>query len=81
MYRELTGRVTTSVLRDGSPIPCVVRDQGTERDRERAVGHFVMDAVAGARGTLGRHETGDVPPKPPATIFLSIVLGLPFVLP
>ena len=39
-------------LRDGFPIPCVVMDQGTER----AVGHFVMDAVADARRTQGRHE-------------------------
>ena len=31
-----------------------------------------MDAVAGARWTPGRHETGGVPPKPPATILLSL---------
>ena len=43
-------------------------DQGTER----AVVHFVMDAVAGARWTPGRHETGGVPPKSPATNLLSL---------
>ena len=31
-----------------------------------------MDAVAGARRTPGRLETGGVPPKPPATILLSL---------
>ena len=46
--------------------------QGTER----TVVHFVMNAVAGARWTPGRHETGGVPPKPPATILLSV---LPYV--
>ena len=33
---------------------------------------FPMDAVAGARRTPGRLKTGGVPPKPPATIFLSL---------
>ena len=49
---------------------------------ERAVVDFLMDAVAGARRTPGRHKTGGVPPKPPATIPLSValsVLGLWFV--
>ena len=46
-------------------------DQGTER----AVGYFVMDAVAGAR-TLWRHKTGGVPPKPPATFLLSGARGV-----
>ena len=31
-----------------------------------------MDAVAGARRTSGRHKTGGVPPKPPATPLLSL---------
>ena len=31
-----------------------------------------MDAVAGARRTPGRLKTGGVPPKPPATILLSL---------
>ena len=44
-------------------------NQGTER----AVVHFVMNAVAGDRWTPGRHETGGVPPMPPATIFLSLL--------
>ena len=48
--------------------PCVVMDQGTER----AVVYFVMDAVAGARRTPGRHETGGVPPKSPATTLLAL---------
>ena len=43
-------------------------DQGTER----VVVYLVMDAVAGARGTPGRLKTGGVPPKPPATILLSL---------
>ena len=43
-------------------------DQGTER----AVVYLVMDAVAGARRTPGRHETGVVPPKSPATTLLSL---------
>ena len=43
-------------------------DQGTER----AVVYFVTDAVAGARRTPGRHETGGVPPKSPATTLLSL---------
>ena len=42
------------------------------RHRERTVVNFVMDAVAGARRTPGRHKTGGVPPKPPATILLSL---------
>ena len=33
---------------------------------------FPMDAVAGARRTSGRLKTGGVPPKPPATILLSL---------
>ena len=46
----------------------------------------LMDAVAGARRTPGRLETGGVPPKPPATFSLSLsvalnVLGLWFALP
>ena len=46
----------------------------------------MMDAVAGARRTPRRHETGGVPPKPPATILFSLsvapgVLGLRFALP
>ena len=32
-----------------------------------------MDAVAGARRTPGRHKTGGVPPKPPATTLLSLL--------
>ena len=36
-------------LRDVSLVPCVVMNQGTER----AVVHFVMNAVAGARQTPG----------------------------
>ena len=46
--------------------------------------YFLTGAVAGSRRTPGRHKTGGVPPKPPATIFLSVtlgVLGLRFVLP
>ena len=75
-------QVTTSVLRDGAPIQCAVMDQGKER--ERVVNDFVMDAVAGARRIPGRHKTGGVPPKPPATILLSLalsVLGLRFAPP
>ena len=34
--------------------------------------HIVMDAVADARRTPGRRKTGGVPPKPPATILLSL---------
>ena len=44
--------------------------------------HFVMDAVAGARRTPGRHKTGSV--SPPAAVLLSLapfVLGLRFALP
>ena len=37
---------------------------------------FVMNAVAGARRTPGRLKTGGVPPKPPATIFLSLLPSL-----
>ena len=33
---------------------------------------FQMDAVDGARRTPGRLKTGGVPPKPPATILLSL---------
>ena len=33
---------------------------------------FPMDAVAGARRTPERLKTGGVPPKPPATILLSL---------
>ena len=33
---------------------------------------FPMDAVAGARRTPERLKTGGVPPKPPATIFISL---------
>ena len=33
---------------------------------------FPTDAVAGARRTPGRLKTGGVPPKPPATIFISL---------
>ena len=50
----------------------------------RVVDDFVMAAVAGARRTPGRHKTGGVTPKPPATIPLSLVpdvLGLRFALP
>ena len=47
-------------------------DQGTER----AVVHFVTDAVAGARRTPGRLETGGIPPKPPATTLLSLLPSL-----
>ena len=53
-----------------SLVPCFVMHQGTERQRD--VAHFVMDAVAGARRTRGRHKTGGAPPKPPATISLSL---------
>ena len=38
--------------------------------------HFVTDAVAGAGRTPGRHKTEGVPPKPPATILLSVALGV-----
>ena len=37
---------------------------------------FVMNAVAGARRTPGRLKTGGVPPKTPATIFLSLLPSL-----
>ena len=61
--------------------PYIVMHQGTER----ADVYFVMDAVAGARRTPGRHETGGVPPKSPATTLLSLwplcVLGLRFAPP
>ena len=40
--------------------------------REMVV-HSLMDAVAGARRTPGRHETGGVPPKPAATTLLSLL--------
>ena len=44
---------------------------------------FPMDAVAGARRTPGRLKNGGVPPKPPATILLSlwpsVFLGLRIV--
>ena len=33
---------------------------------------FVMNVVAGARRTPGRLKTGGVPPKPPATVFISL---------
>ena len=56
-------------LRDASAIPCVMMNQGTER----AVVNFVMDAVTGAHHTPGRHKTGGVPPKPPATVLLSLL--------
>ena len=49
---------------------------------ERTVVYVAMDAVAGARRTPGRHKTGGVPPKPPATLLLSVpsdVLGLRIV--
>ena len=61
-------------LRDGS------RDRSGHR--ERAVGHFVMDAVAGARRTPGRHKTGGIPAShnPSLTVALS-VLGLRFAVP
>ena len=39
--------------------------------------HFLMDAVAGARRTPGRLETGGVPPKTPATNpSFSVALGV-----
>ena len=66
------------VLRDGSAVPCFVMHQGSER----TVVCVAMDAVAGARRTPGRHKTGGVPPKPPATLLLSVpcnVLGLRFI--
>ena len=47
----------------------------------RVVVCYAMDAVAGARQTPERLKTGGVPPKPPATILLSValsVLGLRF---
>ena len=72
-------RTENSRLRDASPVPCFVTNQGTER----AVLTFVLDAVAGVRRT-GQYNTGGVPPKPPATIFLSAalrVLGLRFTRP
>ena len=46
---------TSPVRRDGSGHREMVID-------------FVMNAVAGARRTPGRHKTGGVPPKTPATI-------------
>ena len=49
-----------------------VRAQALSEVTERAVVYFVMDAVAGARRTPGRHKTGGVPPKPPATLLLSL---------
>ena len=51
---------------------------------ERTVVYVSMDAVAGARRTPGRHKTGGVPPKPPATPLLSVPLnglGLRFIVP
>ena len=51
---------------------------------ERTVVHVSMDAVAGARRTPGRHETGGVPTMPPATLLLSVPvdgLGLRFIVP
>ena len=63
------------------------QEKATRRDgsghREMVV-DSLMDAVAGARRTPGRLETGGVPSKPPATILLSVplgVLGLRFALP
>ena len=58
-----------AVLRDGSTFQCFVMHQGLER----TVVYVAMDAVAGARRTSGRHKTGGVPPKPPATISLSLL--------
>ena len=49
-------------------IPSVLMHQGTER----AVVNFLMNLVAGTHRTRGLHETGGVPPKPPATILLSV---------
>ena len=43
----------SAVLRDESLFPCIVMDQGTER----VVVDYVMNAVAGARGTPGRLKT------------------------
>ena len=59
-------------LHQRPPVPCVVMDRGPER----AVAHFVMNAVAGARRTPGRQETGGAPPKSPATILLSLLPSL-----
>ena len=66
-------------LRLASPVACFVMHQGRERDNA----HFVMEAVAGARRTRGRRKTGGAPPKPPATIPVSVALsnlGLRFAL-
>ena len=46
----------------------------TKKKTESTVVYFVMDNVAGARQTPGRHKTGGVAPKPPATILLSAAL-------
>ena len=59
---------TSQDVRDASPVPCFVSNQGTER----AMDNFVVDAVADTRRTPERHDTGGVPPKPPATILLSL---------
>ena len=61
-------------------------DESGRRDgsghREMVV-DFPTNVVAGARRTPGRLKTGGVPPKPPATIFISlwpsVFLGLRIV--
>ena len=81
MVRPVFGKIVRSpVLPDASSVPRFATDQGAER----AVVYFVTGAVPGARRTPVRNKTGGVPPKPPATIPLSVtfaVLGLRFVLP
>ena len=49
-------------------------DQGTER----CLLTPLMDAVAGARRTPGRLETGGVPSKPPASTLVSVPSGVIF---
>ena len=63
-------------LRDASPVPCVVTNQGTER----AVVHFVMNAVAGARRFPRRRTTKAASHILSLSVALA-VLGLRFVLP
>ena len=68
------------LLHSGYTVLYFVMHQGSER----TVVYVAMDAVAGARRTPGRLETGGVPQKPPATHLLSVpsnVLGLRFIAP
>ena len=61
---ELTRQVEKSTPAAYERVISFVMDQG--------VVDFVIIVVAGARRTPGRLKTGGVPPKPPATIFLSL---------